>query len=69
MHKYTDFGTEIRVELARKGMRTTELCERVSERTGMYFDRSYLSRICRGKSHSPVIIQAIKKVLDINEVM
>ena len=67
MHNYTGFGTKIRVALARKGWSVGSLCRMVSEKTGKYFDESYLSKICRGVNSSQTMIDAIKDILDIKE--
>lgn len=43
----------------------TWLIEQVKGLTGMYFDRSYLYKIMAGKIHTPVMIECIKKILDL----
>lgn len=42
------------------------LIARVAEKTGMYFDRSYLSKIFRGKCHSAKLISAINEIVGID---
>lgn len=42
------------------------LCNEVHKKTGRTFDHSYLSKIFRGVSHNPKMINAINEILDIN---
>lgn len=69
MRNYTDFGTEIRIGLARKGMKVGELCSAVSKRTGLYCDTSYISKISRGINTSPRVIEAIREILEIGGIV
>lgn len=44
----SDFGKEVKIRLIEIGEDQTWLIEQVRERTGDYFDTSYLSRLLRG---------------------
>ena len=41
------------------------LINQVKERTGLYFDDSYLNRILTGKLATPKMVQAIREILNI----
>lgn len=61
----TAFGKAIRKSLIDKDKSVGWLLEAVTEKTGLYFDNSYLSKISAGKLGSPKIISAICEILDI----
>ena len=48
MAQNTDFGKAIKKRLVDIGQTNKWLCSEVAGRTGMYFDDSMLSKICRG---------------------
>lgn len=45
----SDFGKAVKIRLIEIGKDQTWLIEQVKERTGDYFDTSYLSRLLRGE--------------------
>ena len=61
----TEFAKEVKIELVKQGKSQKRLIEEVSEKTGMYFDDSYLSKIFNGKNNNPKIVTAIKEILGI----
>ena len=42
------------------------LVEEIAERTGLYFDTAYLSRILNEKNKNPKILAAIQEILHIS---
>lgn len=64
--KRSEFGRVIDIRLAALGYSQKELIDAVAEKTGKYFDSSYLHRIRHGKANSPVICGAIKEILEID---
>ncbi len=63
----TKFGKEIKKKLIDLDKSHTWLIAKVNEKTGLYFDSSYLHKIMTGKLHTPKIKQAICEILDIKE--
>lgn len=63
--KITPFGKEIKKRLVDTDRKQVWLIEQVRERTGLYFDSSYMNKIMTGRSNTPSIVQAIKDILDI----
>lgn len=62
------FGKEIKKRLVDIDQSQAWLIARVREATGgMYFDRSYLSKIMTGQLSTPKIVQAIRGVLNLPE--
>lgn len=59
------FGKEIKHRLIDLGKNQTWLIEQVTQKTGLYFDSSYMSKIMAGKLRTPGIIQAICEILEI----
>lgn len=53
----------VRKCLLNRGKTQKWLIEEVRNETGLYFDRSYLSKILRGKSKNPKILSAMEKIL------
>ena len=62
----TVFGKTIKKRLIDLEKTNGWLCEQVKEKTGLYFDDSYLSRICTGKSKAPKMVNAICEILGID---
>ena len=60
----TDFGKEIKKRLIDMGKNQKWLIERVSDETGLYFDRSYIHKIMTGQLNTPRVVQAIKEILE-----
>lgn len=63
--KLTDFGLCVKTELLRRGMGQKELEKTITERTGLYVDSSYLSKIFTGQRNAPKVVQAIREILSI----
>lgn len=60
----TDYGISIKKRLTDMGKSQNWLIESVREKTGLYFDTSYLHKVMTGKEKSPKIITAINEILD-----
>ena len=63
----TPFGKAIKKKLVDLDKNQSWLIEIVRERTGLYFDGSYLYKIMVGKLATPKVVQAIREILDIPE--
>ena len=61
----TPFGREIKKRLIDLDKPQYWLIEKVSEKTGLYFDRSYMYKIQTGQLSTPKIVQAICDILEI----
>ena len=62
---FTPFGKAIKKKLVDLDKNQSWLIEIVRERTGLYFDGSYLYKIMVGKLGTPKVVQAIREILDI----
>lgn len=62
----TDYGKAIKGRLVELNETQDWLVARVSEKTGLYFDTSYLHKIMVGKLKGEKIISAINEILDIS---
>lgn len=65
MCKFTDFGLQVKTELLRRGMAQTELEKKVTAKTGLFVDSSYMHKILTGQRNAPKVVQAIREILDI----
>ena len=63
--QFTVYGKEIKKRLIDLGRPQTWLIKQVREKTGLYFDDSYLYKIQTGKLSTPSIISAINEILDL----
>ena len=63
--KLTDFGLCVKTELLRRGKEQKWLEQRIREKTGLYVDSSYLSKIFTGQRNAPKVVQAICDILEI----
>lgn len=63
--KLTDFGLCVKTELLRRGREQKWLEQEITEKTGLYVDSSYLSKIYTGKRNAPKVVQAIREILNI----
>lgn len=63
--KLTNFGKEIKKRLLDIDQNQNWLIERVKEKTGLYFDSSYMAKILNGTYRTPSITQAICEILEI----
>ena len=64
--KLTPFGKEIKKRLLDVDCDQRWLIEQVANKTGLYFDRSYLHKIMTGKLNTPGIVAAICDILGID---
>lgn len=67
MMQTTDFGKQIKHKLVDLGKSQNWLIKKVADETGLYFDRSYLSKIMNGKISSQKMEDAIREILDLPE--
>ena len=67
MAKVTEYGRKIKLSLMDAGKTQTWLISEVHQKTGLYFDDSYLYRIMYGTLRTPKIIAAINEILGIKE--
>lgn len=69
MAEYSSFGLVVKTKLLGPPVRTQGwLAKEVSNKTGLFVDDSYLSKILTGQRSAPKIIRAICEILDISEV-
>ncbi len=61
--KICQYGKEIKKRLVDIDKTQEWLINKVSEDTGLYFDRSYLHKVMVGKNNNPKIKASINKVL------
>ena len=62
--KTTPFGKEVKKRLVDLEQKQAWLIEQVTEKTGLYFDGSYLHKVMTGQLNTPKILQAIREILD-----
>ena len=65
--KTTAFGKEVKKRLVDLDRKQTWLIEQVANKTGLYFDGSYLHKVMTGQLNTPKIIQAICEILGITD--
>lgn len=63
--KLTSFGKEIKKRLLDIDQNQSWLIEKVKEKTGLYFDSSYMGKILTGTLKTPSIVGAICEILEI----
>ena len=63
----TEFGKEIEKSLIDLDRTQAWLVQEVKEKTGLYFDDSYLHKIKVGKLATPKIVAAIREILNLPE--
>lgn len=63
----TDYGKAVKKRLIDLDMSQVELMNKVREKTGLYVDSPYLSRIFNGQRNAPKIVAAINEILNIND--
>lgn len=61
------FEQRVKIELIRKNMTQTELCNAVNEQTGLYCDHSLLHRVFSGQIAGVKVKEAICGILNIKE--
>lgn len=64
----TDFGKKIKIALIEKNASQDWLIKEVKQRTGLYFDSSYLNKIMTGTNKNPTIVTCICSILEIAEI-
>ena len=67
MAKLSEFGKDISKRLIDLSKPQTWLIEEVRNKTGLYFDDSYMYKIKTGQLSTPKIVQAICGILDIQD--
>ena len=67
MTQYSAFSTDVRCELIKKGWTFADLASAVSEKTGLYCDGPYISRILAEERKPQKILSAIREILDLPE--
>ena len=67
MAQLTGFGKDIGKRLIDLERPQVWLIDQVKQRTGLYFDDSYLYKIKTGQLSTPKIVRAIREVLDLPE--
>ena len=65
MAQITAFGKDIKKKLIDLERPQVWLIEQVKERTGLYFDDSYLYKIQTGQLATPKIVSAIRDILEL----
>ena len=65
--KTSDFGKEVKIRLVEMDKNQAWLIEQVKEKTGLYFDDSYLWKINSGILATPSIVSAIREILGMTE--
>lgn len=67
MAKLSEFGKDISKRLIDLSKPQTWLIEEVRNKTGLYFDDSYMYKIKTGQLSTPKIVQAICEILEIQD--
>ncbi|MCI1966315.1 MAG: XRE family transcriptional regulator [Oscillospiraceae bacterium] len=62
-----ELGQKIEIALIKLNRPNTWLIARVTEDTGLYFDRSYLHKVKTGQIATPSIVESICKILKIKD--
>lgn len=63
MTQHTDFAHDVKCALVRKEWTMAQLAQEVSQKTGLFCDAAYISRILSGKRNPDKIIVAINDIL------
>ena len=61
----TEYGKTIKKRLLDIDKPQKWLIDEINKETGLYFDRSYLTKIANGSKTAPRIVQAINRLLKI----
>ena len=59
------FEKAVKIRLIEMDKSQTWLIEQVKNRTGLYFDSSYLWKVLNGVLKTPAILQAVREILDL----
>ncbi len=65
--KTTAFGKKVKKRLVDLEQKQSWLIEQVAEKTGLYFDGSYLHKVMTGQLNTPKVVKAICEILDIQD--
>ena len=65
--KTTAFGKKVKKSLVDLEQKQSWLIEQVTEKTGLYFDGSYLHKVMTGQLNTPKVVKAICEILDIQD--
>lgn len=65
--KFSDFGLCVKTELLRRGKEQKWLEAEIANETGLFMDNGYLYKILTGQRNAPKIVNAIRKILNIEE--
>ena len=65
MAQFTEFGKDVAKRLIDIDRDQVWLIDQVREKTGLYFDSSYLHKIRTGKLATPKILAAIREILEL----
>ena len=65
--KFSDFGLCVKTELLRHGKEQKWLEAEIAKETGLFMDSGYLYKILTGQRNAPKIVNAIRKILNIEE--
>ena len=65
MAELSCFGKDIKKRLVDLGKTQEWLIGEVTEKTGLYFDSSYMYKILTGQLTTPKIMQAIQEILEL----
>lgn len=61
----TEYGKTIKKRLLDMDRPQKWLIDEVNKETGLYFDRSYLTKIANGEKTSPKLVKTINRLLEI----
>lgn len=64
-NKLTNFGKDIKKRLLDIDKNQNWLIEKVKEKTGLYFDSSYMNKIMTGTLKTPSIVNAVCDILEL----
>ena len=66
MAHLTDYGKQIKHRLIDLDRTQKWLQDAVKEKTGLYMDRSYMTKILTGQLATPKVVAAINEILEIH---
>jgi hypothetical protein len=64
----TEYGKTVRKKLIDMEKTQEWLLDKVKEKTGLYMDHQYMTKILNGQRGAPRIVQAINEILELNSV-
>ena len=66
LSNFTDFGLAVKTRLLHIGKTQTWLIKKISSKTGLFVDTSYIYKILTGQRKAPKVVAAICEILDID---